>query len=119
MKFYDTKKSENPGNVAPLAGAWIEIWRIIRCLEDLRPSLPSRERGLKYEDAEVEEVFVWSLPSRERGLKCMSMESVANLAVVAPLAGAWIEILPVWEWQRSLVVAPLAGAWIEIVCKGP
>ena len=33
---------------------------------------------------------------------------------VAPLAGAWIEI-GIYLSQRSLVhVAPLAGAWIEI-----
>ncbi len=35
-------------------------------------------------------------------------------SAVAPLAGAWIEII--WaasSWARSSV-APLAGAWIEI-----
>ncbi|KXB68692.1 hypothetical protein HMPREF1864_01585, partial [Peptoniphilus sp. DNF00840] len=34
---------------------------------------------------------------------------------VAPLAGAWIEILEdLYEYCR-LYVAPLAGAWIEIL----
>ena len=34
--------------------------------------------------------------------------------VVAPHAGAWIEILPSCPWSRASSVAPHAGAWIEI-----
>ena len=34
--------------------------------------------------------------------------------MVAPLAGAWIEILLLLIFLPKLVVAPLAGAWIEI-----
>ena len=34
---------------------------------------------------------------------------------VAPLAGAWIEILLLRRTLRITAVAPLAGAWIEIV----
>ena len=59
-----------------------------------------------------------------------------HIIAVAPLAGAWIEILfPLYTWQNStslpsrerglklkikvvicdfIIVAPLAGAWIEI-----
>ena len=38
----------------------------------------------------------------------------ASRELVAPLAGAWIEINP-WLWcRRKSRVAPLAGAWIEI-----
>ena len=33
---------------------------------------------------------------------------------VAPLAGAWIEILEEIQQYRAIGVAPLAGAWIEI-----
>ena len=33
---------------------------------------------------------------------------------VAPLAGAWIEILAYLVFVRHCFVAPLAGAWIEI-----
>ena len=33
---------------------------------------------------------------------------------VAPLAGAWIEILSLKFFFRRFGVAPLAGAWIEI-----
>ena len=57
-------------HVAPLAGAWIEM--------------------------EVPDImFGWkcpSLPSRERGLKFMVDEEKKGLIEVAPLAGAWIEI---------------------------
>ena len=33
---------------------------------------------------------------------------------VAPLVGAWIEIIQVASLQAASVVAPLVGAWIEI-----
>ena len=33
---------------------------------------------------------------------------------VAPFAGAWIEITITTPWKKSLDVAPFAGAWIEI-----
>ena len=36
-------------------------------------------------------------------------------SAVAPLAGAWIEILLEWSARNSDGVAPLAGAWIEII----
>ena len=58
-------------NVAPLAGAWIEITSNV--IEQQNP----------FE----------SLPSRERGLKCITCQITHNTTIVAPLAGAWIEIL--------------------------
>ena len=33
---------------------------------------------------------------------------------VAPLVGAWIEILTLWSYSSPAPVAPLVGAWIEI-----
>ena len=55
--------------VAPLAGAWIEINWSAQILKQPPTSLPSRERGLKLME-NVEEIQQWgSLPSRERGLK--------------------------------------------------
>ena len=36
---------------------------------------------------------------------------------VAPLAGAWIEILEIISSCYDISVAPLAGAWIEIVLE--
>ena len=37
-----------------------------------------------------------------------------NKRVVAPLAGAWIEIFDKKLKKQRFTVAPLAGAWIEI-----
>ena len=36
------------------------------------------------------------------------------MIIVAPLAGAWIEIMMQAVWNLYTMVAPLAGAWIEI-----
>ena len=55
-----------------------------------------------------------SLPLRERGLKLYGMWAPHPSHLVAPLAGAWVEMA--WTaWLRTtLKVAPLAGAWVEI-----
>ena len=37
-----------------------------------------------------------------------------NLVLVAPLVGAWIEIINSVNYLLVLYVAPLVGAWIEI-----
>ena len=55
-----------------------------------------------------------SLPSRERGLKYQLIQCYAKEISVAPFAGAWIEILTHRNISIALVVAPFAGAWIEI-----
>ena len=55
-------------NVAPLAGAWIEICISVDMLM-LLASLPSRERGLKSCANDAIRSAAESLPSRERGLK--------------------------------------------------
>ena len=77
--------------VAPLVGAWIEIviiaGRVIKA-----KSLPSWERGLKFESQIV----------AMRGRN------------VAPLVGAWIEIGLSAPVVLVTIVAPLVGAWIEI-----
>ena len=72
-------------------GAWIEIEWI--------------------EEKELEEE---SLLSWERGLKLMTAERIRNWVNVAPLVGAWIEIIIFLFGACRLVVAPLVGAWIEI-----
>ena len=56
-------------------------------------SLPLRERGLKLEDYDTSTADGQSLPLRERGLKLIRRTRVHQKTVVAPLAGAWIEIL--------------------------
>ena len=55
-----------------------------------------------------------SLPSRERGLKYMVIPPLPAAVLVAPLAGAWIEIAGAANVTALYTVAPLAGAWIEI-----
>ena len=43
---------------------------------------------------------------------------ITVFAVVAPLAGAWIEISLEWTTNgQKQTVAPLAGAWIEIMTR--
>ena len=55
-----------------------------------------------------------SLPSRERGLKSQIYFKYVLCQMVAPLAGAWIEIIDELNSKTTKTVAPLAGAWIEI-----
>ena len=102
------------GRVAPLAGAWIEISAIL-LNRSCSLSLPLRERGLKYLLPHSVIHPYGSLPLRERGLKYGRVYRAGNVIPVAPLAGAWIEIFWRNYVQRIKVVAPLAGAWIEIV----
>ena len=64
----DTIRQAYGDDVAPFAGAWIEIWRK-RSNQSFLQSLPSRERGLKYAAVPVGSDAGKSLPSRERGLK--------------------------------------------------
>ncbi len=100
-------------------------------------SLPSRERGLKYEWEENYRNLIVSLPSRERGLKLsaganhlpngLSLPSrerglklplpwlLCCIFSVAPFAGAWIEIVFSLYNKFAFRVAPFAGAWIEIL----
>ena len=58
-----------------------------------------------------------SLPSRERGLKFMCLLWCDMLVLVAPFAGAWIEIAVPRPNSCFYLVAPFAGAWIEMPCK--
>ena len=47
-------------------------------------------------------------------IEILHSEYLFKLALVAPLVGAWIEIMTYWEEVYDLLVAPLVGAWIEI-----
>ena len=72
-------------NVAPLAGAWIEIIEL----------------------GEPEQVAT-SLPLRERGLKLFRfLGESPRLLIVAPLAGAWIEISMISSTSPSFRSLPL------------
>ena len=77
--------------VAPFAGAWIEM--ITNTMFRFR---------------------MLSLPSRERGLKWQWQQRADAQKDVAPFAGAWIEIKALLLIPLLLRVAPFAGAWIEI-----
>ena len=59
-----------------------------------------------------------SLPSRERGLKFVYVLQIGYERIVAPLAGAWIEIGCKVHAGSGRNVAPLAGAWIEMYWMG-
>ena len=54
-----------------------------------------------------------SLPSRERGLKFGLDLLRLILAVVAPFTGAWIEIAKAGGSGLQHSVAPFVGAWIR------
>ena len=62
-------------------------------------SLPSRERGLKFFIPTKITHSYASLPSRERGLKSPRQLKISRNLLVAPFAGAWIEIA--WYWLMS------------------
>ena len=47
-------------------------------------------------------------------IEILLAEQEYMLLPVAPLAGAWIEIAPTCYFYPAPIVAPLAGAWIEI-----
>ena len=77
-------------------------------------SLPSRERGLKSTVSVSVSRVRLSLPSRERGLKSFNSNDYVVTDLVAPFAGAWIEIDKRGCEKWNTKVAPFAGAWIEI-----
>ena len=64
-------------DVAPFAGAWIEI-KVQGRSTLAKLSLPSRERGLKSTDAKTALAAALSLPSRERGLKYTNRNMVLS-----------------------------------------
>ena len=57
---------------------------------------------------------ITSHPSWVRGLKWLPAYSHRAWDLVAPLVGAWIEILVRPHVRSYMRVAPLVGAWIEI-----
>ncbi len=52
---------------------------------------------------------------QERGLKYKLLTIRVLTGLVAPYAGAWIEIVSSAEPSPTAGVAPYAGAWIEIL----
>lgn len=56
-----------------------------------------------YKENEICCIILLSLPSRERGLKCYLLNPIQHIIVVAPFAGARIEI----NNARFLIVSQL------------
>ena len=78
--------------VAPLAGAWIEIYsQLVDALQSYVAPLAGAWIEIEKEHTRID--GTQSLPSRERGLKSVGITIMAIMVGVAPLAGAWIEIL--------------------------
>ena len=69
LKFFNSEVQQQAYFVAPLVGAWIEIFAL-------------------GQDVESE----MSLPSWERGLKSLTLSIYSSVVLVAPLVGAWIEM---------------------------
>ena len=77
--------------VAPFAGAWIEIHHLL--------IMPQKYTVAPFAGAWIEILHKLadlltppSLPSRERGLKFVITLTMITRMIVAPFAGAWIEI---------------------------
>ena len=66
-------------------------------------SHPSRVRGLKFSDGQPLLCQYVSHPSRVRGLKSLYGNAVSLAEIVAPLAGAWIEITSDTNINNSIV----------------
>ena len=100
--------------VAPFAGAWIEMFNAMKQIAKDVLSLPSRERGLKYELRDLNERIKAVAPFAGAWIEMACRLTALLRAIVAPFAGAWIEISNANYAIISTGVAPFAGAWIEI-----
>ena len=47
-------------------------------------------------------------------MKCPGRISIVPTGIIAPFAGAWIEIVTVTGTWQTWPIAPFAGAWIEM-----
>ena len=92
MKYLTPAKTDDLGNVASLAEAWIEMLIAQAGGGTLAASPPSRRRGLKSSNARYNGGIDASPPSRRRGLKCFKNCKIPKVEKVASLAEAWIEI---------------------------
>ena len=78
-------------DVAPSAGAWIEI-SIYVCAAIAGNVAPSAGAWIEIICKGLLPIHFTSLPPRERGLKLLEFDLIGGAILVAPSAGAWIEI---------------------------
>ena len=100
-------------NVAPFAGAWIEI-SVVTLSFIASQSLPSRERGLKYRTRCIHRCLLSVAPFAGAWIEMTEAAVPEDHPEVAPFAGAWIEMKMGQQRYMTVIVAPFAGAWIEI-----
>ena len=93
LKFSVCVPIKDLADVAPCAGAWVEI-AAFRRLPFQRPVAPCAGAWV-----EIFSSFPWRPPFFR----------------VAPCAGAWVEMWSVSGRSRQPGVAPCAGAWVEIL----
>ena len=80
----------------------------------VNPSLPSRERGLKFLLCTLRSAYGMVAPFAGAWIEIKEKDRCVPVCVVAPFAGAWIEIPRPPRLLLPSAVAPFAGAWIEI-----
>ena len=95
-------------------GAWIEISVMFACVISTAPSLLSWERGLKFVLFSFFHPPYNVAPLVGAWIEILLPTNIAPTGDVAPLVGAWIEISNSLKITKQLNVAPLVGAWIEI-----
>ena len=99
--------------VAPLVGAWIEIFgEAIKYVK--RGVAPLVGAWIEIQLMPSHTLLIKSLPLWERGLKSLVRPMKVVHFLVAPLVGAWIEIEISLSDYLKYWVAPLVGAWIEM-----
>ena len=72
-------------------------------------------RGLKYDYHSFKSAKFIVAPFAGAWIEIGIRYQSANLQRVAPFAGAWIEITSPYNQSNLPIVAPFAGAWIEIL----
>ena len=113
LKYFHINIIVKKHQVAPFAGAWIEIF-----YQSDKPfkitSHPSRVRGLKFDYEDNASGDVKSHPSRVRGLKLLSPLLFQVKKVSHPSRVRGLKYHFTIKLQLHQYVAPFAGAWIEI-----
>ena len=105
------------GCVAPFAGAWIEISTLWRTCHRL-PVAPFAGAWIEINNSESVVVLNESLPSRERGLKSDCRLYFFSIIRSLPSRERGLKLFVDATHEGLGFVAPFAGAWIEIVLYG-